>query len=91
MPPRRIPEQGSTSTNPMDVTATPMETLLKRFQSFKPPNLKGTENSVDCESWLDDIEMLFDSLYYTDERRVRLIGHQLHDVAKNWWITTKRV
>ncbi|XP_073020371.1 uncharacterized protein [Primulina eburnea] len=34
--------------------------------------------------------MLFDSLDYTDERRVILIGHQLHDVAKNWWLTTKR-
>ncbi|XP_073033816.1 uncharacterized protein [Primulina eburnea] len=74
----------------MDVTATPIETLLKRFQSFKPPTLKGTETSVACESWLDDIEMLFDSLDYTDERRVRLIGHQLHDVAKNWGLTTKR-
>ncbi|XP_073294481.1 uncharacterized protein [Primulina huaijiensis] len=67
-----------------------METLLKRFQSFHPPTLRGTETSVDCESWLDDIEMMFESLEYTDERRVKLIGHQLHDVAKNWWITTKR-
>ncbi|XP_073153212.1 uncharacterized protein [Henckelia pumila] len=41
-----------------DMTATPMETLLKRFQSFKPPTLKGTENSVECESWLEDIEEL---------------------------------
>ncbi|XP_073275432.1 uncharacterized protein [Primulina huaijiensis] len=97
MPPRRaavpvrsVPEQGSTLNDPMDVTATLMETLLKRFQSFKPPTLKGTENSVECESWLDDIEMLFDFLDYTNERRVKLIGHQLQEVAKNWWITTKR-
>ncbi|XP_073014572.1 uncharacterized protein [Primulina eburnea] len=89
MPPRRAPEQDSTSNNPMDITTTPMETLLKRFQSFKPPTLKGTETSIDRESWLDDIEM-FDSLDYTDERRVRLIGHQLHDVAKSWWLTTKK-
>ncbi|XP_073039341.1 uncharacterized protein [Primulina eburnea] len=74
----------------MDVTATPMEPLLKRFQSFKLPTLKGNENAIDCESLLYDIEMLFDSLDYTDERRVKLIGHQLHDVAKNWWLTTKR-
>ncbi|XP_073019323.1 uncharacterized protein [Primulina eburnea] len=66
----------------MDVTATPMETLLKRFQSFHPPTLKGTETAVDCESWLDDIEMLFESLAYTDERRMKLIGHQLQEVAK---------
>lgn len=64
MPPRkqlatfRQPEQASASNDPMDVSATPMETLLKRFQSFKPPTLKGTENSVDCENWLDEIEML---------------------------------
>ncbi|XP_073138396.1 uncharacterized protein [Henckelia pumila] len=74
----------------MDVTATPMETLLKRFQSFKPPTLKGIENSVECEGWLEDMEMLFDSLDYEDDIRVRFIGHQLHDVAKCWWIKTKR-
>ncbi|XP_075475649.1 uncharacterized protein LOC142508501 [Primulina tabacum] len=67
-----------------------METLLKRFQPFRPPTLKGTENSVECESWLDDIEMLFDSLEYTDDRQVKLVGHQLQEVAKNWWLTTKR-
>ncbi|XP_073123927.1 uncharacterized protein [Henckelia pumila] len=55
----------------MDVTATPMETLLKRFQSFKPPNLKGTENSVDCESWLEDIDQFFESLDCTKDRRIR--------------------
>ncbi|XP_073056925.1 uncharacterized protein [Primulina eburnea] len=34
--------------------------------------------------------MLFESLAYTDERRVKLIGHQLQEVAKSWWLTTKR-
>ncbi|XP_073049509.1 uncharacterized protein [Primulina eburnea] len=98
MPPRQVPqpvagrapEQGSTSNDLMGVTATPMETLLKRLQSFRPPTLKGTKSAVECESSLDDIEMLFESLDYTDERRVKLIGHQRHEVAKNWWLTTKR-
>ncbi|KZV26412.1 hypothetical protein F511_29210 [Dorcoceras hygrometricum] len=50
MPPRRtttrqigtVPrtEQGSTSTDALNATATPMETLLKRFQSFKPPTYR---------------------------------------------------
>ncbi|XP_073135163.1 uncharacterized protein [Henckelia pumila] len=83
-------EQGSTSRDMTDMSATPMETLLKRFQSYKPPTLKGTENAVECEGWLDDMEMLFDSLDYGDERRVKLIGHQLHEVAKSWWFTTKK-
>ncbi|XP_073137042.1 uncharacterized protein [Henckelia pumila] len=69
---------------------TPMETLLKLFQSFKPPTLKGTENSVECESWLEDIEELFESLDYADDRRVKLVIHKLHDVAKGWWIATRR-
>ncbi|XP_073120091.1 uncharacterized protein [Henckelia pumila] len=73
-----------------DMTATPMETLLKRFQSFKPPTLNKTENSVECEIWLEDIEELFESLDYADDRRVKLVIHQLHEVAKRWWITTRR-
>ncbi|XP_073121095.1 uncharacterized protein [Henckelia pumila] len=83
-------EQGSTLRDMSDATASPMEILLKRFQSFKPPTLKGTETSVDCEGWLEDIEMMFDSLDYADDRRIRLIGYQLQDVAKSWWITTKK-
>ncbi|XP_073136998.1 uncharacterized protein [Henckelia pumila] len=82
--------QGSTSNDSMDVTATLMETLLKRFQSFKPQTLKGTENSVDCENWLEDSDQLFESLDYSDERRIKLVVHQLHEVAKSWWITTKK-
>ncbi|KZV46689.1 hypothetical protein F511_38673 [Dorcoceras hygrometricum] len=47
-----------------------METLLKRFQSFKPPTLAGTENAIECENWLEDIEQLFEALDYTDDRRL---------------------
>ncbi|XP_073121154.1 uncharacterized protein [Henckelia pumila] len=61
-----------------------------RFQSFRPPILKGTENPVDCEGWLDDIDQLFDSLDYSDDRQIRLVIHQLHGVAKKWWTSTKK-
>ncbi|XP_073153538.1 uncharacterized protein [Henckelia pumila] len=74
----------------MDVTATPMETLLKRFQLFKPPTFKGTKNSVYCDTWLEDIEQLFESLDFSDDLHIGLVVHQLHEVAKNWWITTKK-
>ncbi|KZV47061.1 hypothetical protein F511_11967 [Dorcoceras hygrometricum] len=94
MPPRRTTnrqtEQGSTSTDVLNATATPMETLLKRFQSFKPPTLTGTENAIECENWLEDIEQLFEALDYTDDRRVKLIIHQLHGLGKSWWVATKK-
>ncbi|KZV32741.1 hypothetical protein F511_32167 [Dorcoceras hygrometricum] len=67
-----------------------METLLKRFQSFKSSILTGTENAIDCENWLEDIEQLFEALNYTDDRRVKLIVHQLHGLGKSWWIATKK-
>ncbi|KZT76947.1 hypothetical protein F511_46028 [Dorcoceras hygrometricum] len=76
MPPRRTTnrqtEHGSTSTDVLNVAATPMETLLKRFQSFKPPTLTGTESAIDCENWLRDIQQLFEALDYTDDCRVKL-------------------
>ncbi|XP_073049522.1 uncharacterized protein [Primulina eburnea] len=73
----------------MDMSETPTETMMKRFQSFQPPILKGTVTSDDCENWLEDIEILFDFLKCTDERRVKLIGQQLHEVAKSWWLVIK--
>ncbi|XP_073291021.1 uncharacterized protein [Primulina huaijiensis] len=66
-----------------------MEIQLKKFQSFQPPILRGIETTSDCESWLEDVEIPFDSFEYPDERRVNLIGHQLQEVAKSWWIATK--
>ncbi|KZV14242.1 hypothetical protein F511_44087 [Dorcoceras hygrometricum] len=94
MPPRRTinrqTEQGSTSTDVLNAAATPMETLLKRFQSFKPPTLTGTESTIDCENWLEDIEQLFEALDYTDDRWVKLIIHQLHGIGKSWWVATKK-
>ncbi|XP_073271529.1 uncharacterized protein [Primulina huaijiensis] len=89
IPPRRIPESGGTSVSQMDVSETLMETQLTRFQSFQPPILKGTEMPVDCENWLEDIEMLFEFLGFTDDCRIKLIGHQLREVVRSWWLVTK--
>ncbi|XP_073309911.1 uncharacterized protein [Primulina huaijiensis] len=75
----------------MDMSETPMEIQLKQFKSFQPPILKGTETSEDCENWLDNIEILFDSLDYPDERRIELVPNQLQEIARSWWIATKRV
>ncbi|XP_073317247.1 uncharacterized protein [Primulina huaijiensis] len=68
-----------------------MELQLKQFQSFQQPILRGTETYEDCENWLDDIEILFDSLDYPDERRIKLVPNQLQEIARSWWIATKRV
>ncbi|XP_073121416.1 uncharacterized protein [Henckelia pumila] len=69
----------------------------RRMLNRNPPlvispneNPPGTENAVDCESWLEDIDQLFDSLDYSDDRRIRLVIHQLHGVAKSWWMSMKR-
>ncbi|XP_073047509.1 uncharacterized protein [Primulina eburnea] len=74
----------------MDITPTPMEILLARFQSLHPTMLKGTENALECENWLENIDQLFESLEYPDDRRIKLVVHQLIDVAKSWWIMTKK-
>ncbi|XP_073030677.1 uncharacterized protein [Primulina eburnea] len=73
-----------------DITPTPMEILLARFQSLHPPMLKGTENALECENWLENIDQLFESLEYPDDRRIKLVVHQLLNVAKSWWIITKK-
>ncbi|XP_073153179.1 uncharacterized protein [Henckelia pumila] len=81
---------GNRAVVQMDDSITPMEALLKRFQSFRPSYLNGKENPVDCESWLEDIDQLFELLDYSDDRRTRLVMHQLQGVAMSWWMTTKR-
>ncbi|XP_073049579.1 uncharacterized protein [Primulina eburnea] len=74
----------------MDISPTPMEILLDRFQSLHPPMLKGTENALECENLLENMDQLFESLEYPDDRTIKLVVHQLLDVAKSWWIMTKK-
>ncbi|XP_073019360.1 uncharacterized protein [Primulina eburnea] len=57
--------------------------------SFQPSILRGTETPADCENWLDDIEMIFEFLSFPDDCRVKLIGQQLQEVARSWWLVTK--
>ncbi|XP_073039355.1 uncharacterized protein [Primulina eburnea] len=83
-------DQGSATHTQMDITPTPMEILLARFQSLHPPMLKGTENALECENWLENMDQLFESIEYPDDRRIKLVVHQLLDVAKSWWIMTKK-
>ncbi|XP_073049517.1 uncharacterized protein [Primulina eburnea] len=83
-------DQGSATHTQMDITPTPMEILLARFQSLHPPMLKGTENALECENWLENIDQLFEYLEYPDDRRIKLVVHQFLDVAKSWWIMTKK-
>ncbi|XP_073034917.1 uncharacterized protein [Primulina eburnea] len=83
-------DQGSATHTQMDITPTPMEILLARFQSLHPPMLKGTDNALEYENWLENMDQLFESLEYPDDRRIKLVVHQLLDVAKSWWIMTKK-
>ncbi|XP_073130874.1 uncharacterized protein [Henckelia pumila] len=74
----------------MDATLTPMEVLFDQFQTYDPPTLKGTEDDIACESWLEELDHLFESLEYSDERRIRLIIYQLRDLARSWLFATKQ-
>ncbi|XP_073131484.1 uncharacterized protein [Henckelia pumila] len=60
-----------------------MEVLFKRFQMYNPTTLKGTEDTSACEGWLEELDQLFESLEYSDERRIKLIVYQLQDLARS--------
>ncbi|XP_073017865.1 uncharacterized protein [Primulina eburnea] len=36
------------------------------------------------------MDQLFESLEYPDDRRIKLVVHQLLDAAKSWWIMTRK-
>ncbi|XP_073121093.1 uncharacterized protein [Henckelia pumila] len=74
----------------MDATLTRMEVLFERFQTYNPPTLKGTEDTSACEGWLEEHDQLFESLEYSDERRIKLVVYQLQDSARSLWFATKQ-
>ena len=83
-------------SGPLQSSASPRTprakgTMLAEFLKLKPPTFNGNTDPIAAESWLKDIETLFELLpEVTDEAsRVRLAAHMLLDDAKFWWQSVK--
>ena len=63
----------------------PEDVALKRFQKFKPPRFNGKKDEETAERWIEAMEDIFETLQYSDARKVSFDRFQLEGPAKAWW------
>ena len=63
----------------------PTPTTFKTFQVVKPPEFRGTQDPVEAQSWLKEMEKAFTLAVVTDEKKVEYASYFLKDEANYWW------
>ena len=55
----------------------PTPTTFKTFQVVKPPEFRGTQDPVEAQSWLKEMEKAFTLAVVTDEKKVEYASYFL--------------
>ncbi|XP_028126409.1 uncharacterized protein LOC114323125 [Camellia sinensis] len=79
LPPPPLPVQVKPDNN--DVI-----NLTQKFMKMKPPTFLGDIEPLKEETWLLEIEKLFEVFPCTETRKVLLATYTLNDEARRWWL-----
>ncbi|XP_028087659.1 uncharacterized protein LOC114288348 [Camellia sinensis] len=60
--------------------------LMQKFMKMKPPTFLGGIEPLKAESWLLEMEKLFEVFPYTEMQKVLLATYTLKDKARRWWL-----
>ncbi|XP_063941914.1 uncharacterized protein LOC135149896 [Daucus carota subsp. sativus] len=63
----------------------PTPTTFKSFQAVKPPEFRGTQDPVEAQSWLKEMEKAFTLAVVPEEKKVEYASYFLKDEANYWW------
>ncbi|XP_008813829.1 uncharacterized protein LOC103724375 [Phoenix dactylifera] len=69
--------------------APPMESYYERFKRLNPPMFDGGPDSLAVETWIREMEKMFDALQYPKSMKVGLAIPMLRGNAKFWWMAIK--
>jgi hypothetical protein len=61
------------------------------FLQLRPPKFGGSDNPIEADDWLREIEMKLDMVHANDRDRVILTVQQLVGPALAWWRSYKEV
>ena len=64
--------------------------MMEQFQKLRPPSFKGESKPELAESWLEEMEKIFNAIQCPEEDKVRLAIFMLQDHAYIWWKATVR-
>jgi Retrotransposon gag protein len=65
--------------------ARSQEARLSEFMKFKPPTFNSTDDPLEADDWLREINKKLDIIHARGRDRVLLASHQLVGSAAEWW------
>ncbi|XP_038984470.1 uncharacterized protein LOC120111486 [Phoenix dactylifera] len=68
-------------------TMQPTSSYYERFRRLNPPVFDGGPDPIAAETWIRDMEKMFQALQFPEETKVRLAIPQLKGSAEFWWTT----
>ncbi|XP_030442425.2 uncharacterized protein LOC115664665 [Syzygium oleosum] len=66
-----------------------MNGLVEQFLKLRPPKFSGTGDPEEAESWIDELQKIFELLRCSEEEKVNLALFQLQGNASHWWKAMK--
>ena len=66
-------------------TEVPDNFALERFQKFKRPKFSGEKDEEVTEMWIEAMEDIYETLNYSEPRKVSFGKFQLEGPTKAWW------
>ena len=61
------------------------DVALEQFQKFKPPRFSREMDEETAERWIESMEDIYETLNYSELRKVLFGRFQLEGPAKAWW------
>jgi hypothetical protein len=71
--------------------STPYIHQISDFHQLRQPKFGGSDNPIDADDWLHEIEMKLDVIHANERDRVLLTVQQLVGPALAWWQSYKEV
>ncbi|XP_073107180.1 uncharacterized protein [Elaeis guineensis] len=80
-----IQQQAQTAPRP----TLSMESYYERFRRLNPPLFEGGSDPMAAETWIREMEKMFDALQYPENVKVRLAIPMLKGNTEFWWTAIK--
>ncbi|KAG0481509.1 hypothetical protein HPP92_012367 [Vanilla planifolia] len=79
---------GSTSSHREEAS---IDLVVDQFQRMHPPSFAGEEDPMIAENWLEQMNIIFEGISCSDDRKVALAVLVLKDAARLWWSSRHRL
>ena len=74
------------------VNLNPIAGQLANFKDFKavgPPEFKGTNNHIEAQTWVNEMERVFEVVRVADQQKTAFATFMLKGEAGYWWEANK--